>query len=56
MYQKQLMAFINPESLDVSALRQTLAGQYDNFIVPDQIRALNVHPLTTNGKADNRAL
>lgn len=56
MFQKQLFAFVTPKYLDVLELRHQLAGQFDDYMVPDQIRAVDALPLTTNGKADNRAL
>ncbi|KUI71285.1 Nonribosomal peptide synthetase 5 [Cytospora mali] len=56
MFKKQLIAFVTPKALDALALRQQLAGQLDEFMVPDQIRTTESLPLTTNGKADNRAL
>lgn len=56
MYRKQLVAFVTPQTLDVMALRQLLAGRHDEYLVPDRIRAMESLPLTPNGKADNRAL
>ncbi|KAI8630112.1 non-ribosomal peptide synthetase [Xylariaceae sp. FL1651] len=56
MYRDHLVAFVTPESIDTRALRQTLSENHDAFLVPDQIRAVPILPLTANGKADNRAL
>ncbi|KAG6358658.1 hypothetical protein INS49_012176 [Diaporthe citri] len=56
MFQKQLVAFVTPKTLDALALRQQLSGQFDEFMVPDQIRAIESLPLTPNGKADHRSL
>ncbi|KAI8944010.1 hypothetical protein F4801DRAFT_601228 [Xylaria longipes] len=52
----RLVAFVTPEDLDTLALRQRLLRHHDPFLVPDQIRAVPVLPLTANGKADNRVL
>ncbi|KAI9150034.1 Nonribosomal peptide synthetase sirP [Paramyrothecium foliicola] len=56
MYRGRLVAFVTPETVDPIALRKSLAAQHDAFYVPDMIRALDFLPLTSNGKADNRAL
>ncbi|KAI1747025.1 hypothetical protein F4782DRAFT_452572 [Xylaria castorea] len=56
MNRDRLIAFVTPEDLDTLALRQNLLRHHDPFLVPDQIRAVPVLPLTANGKADNRAL
>lgn len=56
MHQKQLVGVVTPESLDIQALRQALARKHEDFLVPDQIRALKVLPLTVNGKTDTHAL
>ena len=56
MHKGRLVSFITPESIDASVLRETLSKQYDAFIIPDVIRALEFMPLTPNGKPDNRSL
>ncbi|KAI0856092.1 hypothetical protein F4860DRAFT_494353 [Xylaria cubensis] len=56
MNRDRLVAFVTPEDIDILALRQSLLRHHDPFLVPDQIRAVPVLPLTANGKADNRAL
>lgn len=56
MHSGRLVAFVTPESIDVRALRQSLLRNHDAFLVPDQIRAVQVLPLTANGKINNRAL
>ncbi|KAI1131716.1 hypothetical protein F5Y10DRAFT_285656 [Nemania abortiva] len=56
MNRGRLVAFVTPEDLDTLALRQNLLRHRDPFLVPDQIRAVPILPLTANGKADNRAL
>ncbi|KAI1738585.1 hypothetical protein F4680DRAFT_162848 [Xylaria scruposa] len=56
MNRDRLVAFVTPEDIDTLALRQSLLRHHDPFLVPDQIRAVPVLPLTANGKADNRAL
>jgi len=56
MFCDQLVAFVEPETIDTRALRQTLSKKHDAFLVPDLIRAVPIIPLTANGKADNRSL
>lgn len=56
MHRDRLIAFVTPEDLDTRALRQNLVRSHDPILIPDQIRALPVIPLTPNGKANNRAL
>ncbi|KAJ8122263.1 hypothetical protein ONZ43_g1498 [Nemania bipapillata] len=56
MHRDRLVAFVTPDNLDTLALRQQLLRDHNNSLVPDQIRAVPVIPLTPNGKADNRAL
>ncbi|KAI0392631.1 non-ribosomal peptide synthetase [Xylariaceae sp. FL0594] len=56
MFRDQLVAFVEPETIDTQALRQTLSEKHDAFLVPDLIRAVPTIPLTANGKADNRSL
>lgn len=56
MHRGRLVAFVTPESIDGIALRKTLSLQYDSFIIPDLIRAVESLPLTHNDKVDNRAL
>ncbi|KAI0099794.1 hypothetical protein GGR51DRAFT_534406 [Nemania sp. FL0031] len=56
MHRDRLVAFVTPDNLDTLALRQQLLRDHNNSLVPDQIRAVPVLPLTANGKADNRAL
>lgn len=56
MYEQQLVAFVSPNDLQVESLRRSLTKQYDDFLVPDQIRAIEAIPLTANGKADNKML
>ncbi|KAI0110542.1 acetyl-CoA synthetase-like protein [Hypoxylon sp. NC0597] len=56
MHRGRLVAFVTPENIDVRALRQSLLQSHDAFLVPDQIEAVHVLPLTANGKANNQAL
>lgn len=56
MYEQQLVAFVSPDDLKVDSLRRSLTDQYDEFLVPDQIRAIETIPLTANGKANNKLL
>ncbi|KAL7941874.1 putative non-ribosomal peptide synthetase SirP [Trichoderma barbatum] len=56
MHQDSLVAFVTPEGIDGVALRKSLTEKFDSFIIPDLIRSVEVLPLTTNDKIDNRAL
>lgn len=56
MHSGRLIGFVTPETLDGRILRRKLAQKHDAFLVPDRIVALDVFPLTPNGKIDNRAL
>jgi gliotoxin/aspirochlorine biosynthesis peptide synthetase len=52
----QLVAFVTPNDIDARALRRSLLQHHDAFLVPDQVRTLDVLPLTANGKLDNKTL
>jgi amino acid adenylation domain-containing protein/non-ribosomal peptide synthase protein (TIGR01720 family) len=55
----QLYAFIVPTSdnnLDIAAIRQTLATQLPDYMVPTRLTELAVLPLNANGKLDKKAL
>lgn len=56
MHHGRLVAFVTPAEIDTKSLRENLASRHDAFVVPDMIRALNILPLTANGKANNKAL
>ncbi|HLJ87501.1 MAG TPA: amino acid adenylation domain-containing protein, partial [Candidatus Angelobacter sp.] len=56
---KQLVGYVVAVKgcvLDVAALRQALAEQLPEYLVPAVIVALDALPLTANGKLDRRAL
>ncbi|KAB8228305.1 nonribosomal peptide synthetase hasD [Aspergillus alliaceus] len=56
MHQKQLVGIVTPESLDVREMREVLSRKHEDYLVPDQMRALHALPLTANGKVDTHAL
>ncbi|BBH13306.1 non-ribosomal peptide synthetase [Chromobacterium haemolyticum] len=56
---RQLLAYValHPGAdIDPSTLRQALAAQLPDYMVPAAVVALNALPLTPNGKLDHRAL
>ncbi|WP_336985163.1 AMP-binding enzyme, partial [Asaia sp. HN128] len=55
----RLVAYVVPEPghvPDSAALRNTLAHDLPDYMVPSAIVALEALPLTTNGKLDRKAL
>ncbi|WP_148713625.1 non-ribosomal peptide synthetase [Chitinolyticbacter meiyuanensis] len=52
----QLLAYLTPDTLDLSALRAALAAQLPDYLVPSALTALAALPLTANGKLDRKAL
>ncbi|MCY1684002.1 non-ribosomal peptide synthetase [Kocuria sp. SL71] len=57
---RQLVGYVVPDtggtSLDVSAIRDQLAGWLPDYMVPSVVMEVGVLPLTTNGKLDAEAL
>ncbi|WEN15097.1 amino acid adenylation domain-containing protein [Rhodanobacter sp. AS-Z3] len=56
---RQIVAYVVPalgQSVDISAVRASLAGQLPEYMVPAAIVALDVLPLSLTGKLDRKAL
>ncbi|EFQ92962.1 hypothetical protein CFE70_007161 [Pyrenophora teres f. teres 0-1] len=56
MWRGKLMGFVQPSTVNVEELRVFMKENFDPFIVPDEILALNHFPLTVHGKVDRVAL
>ncbi|KXJ85042.1 hypothetical protein Micbo1qcDRAFT_237604 [Microdochium bolleyi] len=58
MHRQQLVAFVAPASACPApdSLRSAMASRYDEFIVPDDLHAVEALPQTANGKIDTTAL
>ncbi|KAJ1919528.1 hypothetical protein IWQ60_007229, partial [Tieghemiomyces parasiticus] len=52
----RLVLFVEPHSVDISALLDHLRNRLAKFMVPDNVAPVTQLPLTTNGKVDRRAL
>ncbi|KAJ1659627.1 Nonribosomal peptide synthetase [Dispira simplex] len=53
---KQLVAFVSPQSVDVNEVTQALKRALPYYMVPTHIILLDGMPKTPNGKVDRRAL
>ncbi|MDI6105191.1 amino acid adenylation domain-containing protein [Actinoplanes sp. NEAU-A12] len=53
---RQLVAYLVPADVDVSAVRAHVAARLPGYLVPDAFVALPELPVTPNGKVDRRAL
>uniref|UniRef100_UPI00068B255B non-ribosomal peptide synthetase n=1 Tax=Lysobacter antibioticus TaxID=84531 RepID=UPI00068B255B len=54
--QKQLVAYLAGDRIDTAALRETLAGQLPDYMLPAAFVVLEQLPLTPNGKLDRKSL
>lgn len=54
--EENLVAFVTPEMVDVTKLRQALGENLPKYMVPHIILAQAKLPLTTSGKVDRKAL
>ncbi|MBN6100552.1 amino acid adenylation domain-containing protein [Xanthomonas sp. CFBP 8703] len=52
----RLVGYVVPQSVQIPALRQTLAARLPDYMVPSQLLALERFALTHNGKIDRAAL
>ncbi|KAJ1917141.1 hypothetical protein IWQ60_007877, partial [Tieghemiomyces parasiticus] len=52
----RLVLFVEPQSVDISALLEYLRTHLTKFTVPDQVVPVTQLPLTANGKVDRKAL
>lgn len=51
-----LACYVTPGDINVAALRAHLLDRLPRYLVPDSLTALNLLPLTANGKVDRDAL
>ncbi|KAJ5885365.1 hypothetical protein N7495_009875 [Penicillium taxi] len=56
MWREKLVGFVQPSTVNIDELCVFLRQQYDPFVVPDNIVALDSFPLTVNSKINKRAL
>jgi hypothetical protein len=56
MWRDRLMGFVQPETVNVEEMRAFLKQNFDPFVVPDEILALDTFPVTTHAKVDRGAL
>ncbi|KAG9239911.1 hypothetical protein BJ878DRAFT_579455 [Calycina marina] len=56
MWRGKLMEFVQPATVNLKELRVFMKENFDLFVVPDEIVALDQLPLTVNGKVDRAAL
>lgn len=52
----ELWGFLTPSTLDLAAVRTATAKVQPYYATPSQYIALDVFPMTRNGKVDKRAL
>ncbi|KAL7918579.1 hypothetical protein ACQKWADRAFT_303677, partial [Trichoderma austrokoningii] len=52
----KLMGFVLPATVNIEELRAFMKGNFDHFVIPDEILALDRFPLTVHGKVDRPAL
>ncbi|RDW58848.1 hypothetical protein BP6252_13324 [Coleophoma cylindrospora] len=56
VWRGKLMGFVQPATINLEELRVFLKENFDPFVVPDEILALDQLPLTVHGKVDRAAL
>ncbi|KAI1176089.1 putative nonribosomal peptide synthase [Nemania sp. FL0916] len=56
IWRGKMIACVQPAGVDVEELRTYLKANFDHFIVPDEILAMDNFPLTANSKVDWNAL
>ncbi|KAL6890028.1 hypothetical protein GGI43DRAFT_430729 [Trichoderma evansii] len=56
MWRSKLMGFVQPASVNLEGLRVFMKDNFDPFVVPDEILALDQFPLTVHGKVNRSAL
>lgn len=56
VWRGKLMGFVQPATVNLEELRVFMKKNFDPFVVPDEILALDQFPLTVNGKVDRAAL
>ncbi|KAF3480033.1 uncharacterized protein GIQ15_07009 [Arthroderma uncinatum] len=56
VWRGKIMGFVQPATVDLEELRAFMRENYDPFVVPDEILALDQFPLTAHGKVDRAAL
>lgn len=56
VWRGKLMGFVQPGTVNLEELRVFMKENFDPFVVPDEILALDQLPLTVHGKVDRAAL
>jgi Condensation domain/AMP-binding enzyme C-terminal domain len=56
VWRGKLMGFVQPATVNLEELRVFMKENFDPFVVPDEILALDQCPLTAHGKVDRAAL
>ncbi|KAH8693383.1 hypothetical protein GQ44DRAFT_635281 [Phaeosphaeriaceae sp. PMI808] len=56
MWRGKLMGFVQPATVNLEELRVFMKENFDPFVIPDEILALDQFPLTAHGKVDRAAL
>ncbi|KJZ78541.1 hypothetical protein HIM_01932 [Hirsutella minnesotensis 3608] len=56
MWRGKLMGFVQPATVNLEELRVFMKENFDPFVVPDEILAINQFSITAHGKVDRAAL
>lgn len=56
MWRGKLMGFVQPATVSLKEMRVFMKENFDPFVIPDEILALDQFPLTVHGKVDRTAL